>query len=166
MVPSQWIGWFEWTTWFNHYLVHAPLFWCLLQKRLVQNWKWCLVQAPSGVWCMVHGLKQWFRIPPDEIKYMPRSYWMRFCLYFKAVVVLAYDNISAVNQNCARSGCVKGRFTCEGNYFDVLEGKPMSSRALRDWFAGQTNASGPETVCLNLRESLCNYYITFGQPFR
>ena len=43
---------------------------------------------------------------------------------------------------------------------------PMSSRALRDWFAGQTNARGPETVCLNIRESLCNYYITFGHPFR
>jgi len=50
---------------------------------------------------------------------------MRFCLYFKAVVVLAYDNIGAVNQNCARSGCIEGRFTREGNYFDVLEGKPM-----------------------------------------
>ena len=23
-----------------------------------------MVQAPSGVWCVVHGPKQWFIIPP------------------------------------------------------------------------------------------------------
>ena len=51
--------------------------------------------------------------------------WMKFCLYIKAVVVLAYDNNGAVNQNRANSCCSEGRFTRGGSVFDVIEREPM-----------------------------------------